>query len=570
MYVIQEAKQEILQELKKAVGKGYAPTLDDLTAPPESDMGDIAFGCFALSKKLKQNPAEIATEIAAKIGPKGHIAKVKSAGPYVNFVLSNQEFGTELLKEIKEMGKAYGTSDVGEDKRIMVEYANLNTHKDVHIGHLRNLFVGQVTVNVLKANGYDVVPVAYINDLGLHVAKSVWAIQTLHKDEELPEKMEDRIELLRTVYVEANKKLEKDESLKTEITKTFQILESQSGEAVDLWKKTRGWSIDYLKQVYAELGISLEHWYFESEVLSRTKKVLEELIEKGIVVESEGAWIVDLRDENLGVNLLIKSDGTLLYNAKDIGLALKKEDDYHPTRSIYVVDNRQSHALKQLFATLKRMDFERELVHLAYDFVTLSSGVMASRTGNVIRYETFRDRMFKNARKETQERHSDWKDKQIDSVARAVSFAAMRFGMLKQDTEKKLVFDVDEALSFDGFTGPYLLYTYARIQSVLKKAKKAKPSFSAEHLTEDTEHQLITMLADYPEVLFSVSQSLQLSRLAHYLFDLSKQFSEFYNNVPVLKAEKEIRAERLALLRSVQTVLKSGLDLLGIETVDEM
>ncbi len=568
MYVIQEAKQEVIQELKKAVGKGFSPSLDELATPPDLKMGDIAFGCFALAKKLGQAPNEIATEIAAKIGAKGSIARVRAVGPYVNFTLAEKTFGTELLKEIKTMGKEYGSSDVGKEKRVMVEYANLNTHKDVHIGHLRNLFVGQMAVNVLRANGYDVIPVAYINDLGLHVAKSVWALGALHGDEKVDE--DKRVETLRSVYVEANEKLEEEPGLKARVTEVFQELEEQKGEATVLWKDTRQWSIDHLKKIYGELGLELDHWYFESEVIGRTKKALDDLIEKGILVKSEGAWIVDLQDENLGVNLLIKSDGTLLYNAKDIGLALKKEDDYHPLRSIYVVDNRQSHALGQLFATLKRMGFDRELVHLSYDFVTLAGGAMASRKGNVIRYEDFRDQMIDQAKEETLKRHEDWKVKKVDAVARAVSFAAMRFGMLKQDTDKKITFDLDEALSFDGFTGPYLLYTHARIQSLLKKAKGVKPVFSASLLKERAEHKLLIQLAAYPELVFSVGQSLDLSQIARYLFELSKSFSEFYNEVPVLKAEKDVQAERLALVKAVQTVLANGFSILGIDSVDEM
>lgn len=569
MYVIQEVKQEIIQELKKAVGKGFSPDFDSLSIPPDPQMGDVAFPCFELAKKLKQNPNEIAAEIAAKIGPKGSIDSIKAVGPYVNFVLNDKVFGTKLLEEINELGEEYGTSDVGANKKIMVEYANLNTHKDIHVGHLRNLFVGQTTVNILKANGYDVIPVSYINDLGLHVAKSVWAMRAFHKGEELPEG-EDRMEFLRKVYVEANQKLEEEPDLKKDVTKTFKGLEMQTGDDIDLWKKTRGWSIDYLKQVYSELDIVLDHWYFESELITKTKKIINELIKQGVVVESDGAWIVDLSDQGLGVNLLIKSDGTLLYNAKDLALALKKEDDYHPTRSIYVVDNRQSHALEQLFATLRLMNFDHELVHLSYDFVTLASGAMASRKGNVIRYEVFRDRMFKQAWEETQKRHPEWKEKQVEAVSHTVAFAAMRFGMLKQDTEKKLVFDLDEALSFDGFTGPYLLYTYARISSILRKAKRNKMSFSSNHLKERQEHNLLGALAEYPEVLFRVSQNLQLSQVAHYLFDLSKLFSEFYASVPVLKADKKVKAERLALLKGIHTVLRSGLNVLGIEPIEEM
>lgn len=568
MYTIQKAKTEFLQAIKQAAPSGFVPSMEDLEIPPDQKMGHLAFPCFDLAKSLKRNPAEIATELVAKIGPKGLIAEAKAVGPYVNVVLNINVFGEAVYAQMKELGEEYGMSEVGQDKRLMVEFANLNSHKDVHIGHLRNLFVGQAAVNLLKATGYDVIPVAYINDLGLHVAKSVWCMQTYHKDEDV--KPENRIAFLRDVYVEANTLLEEQPALSAQVTETFRHLEEQRGDEVALWKETRAWSIDYLKQVYDELDLTIDHWYFESEVIGKTKKIIEGLIKKGIVKESEGAWIVDLKDQDLGVNLLIKTDGTLLYNAKDLGLAMKKEDDYHPTRSIYVIDERQSHAMRQLFATLKLMGFERELQHLSYEFVTLEGGAMAARKGNVIRYEDLRDALVDEARRETKSRHEDWSEKKIEKVVQAVAFAALRFSMLKQDTAKKIVFNLEEAVSFEGFTGPYLLYTYARIHSLLKKAGRKKPKQTTSTLTHPTEHQLVFLLAKYPEVVFDTAQTLQPSMLAQYLFDLAKTFAEFYAQVPVLTKEGAQLCERLALVRAVGEVLHQGLSLLGIDPVDEM
>ena len=568
MYTIQKAKTEILQAIKQAAPPGFVPSLEDLETPPDQKMGDVAFPCFDLAKSLKRNPAEIATELAVKIGPKGFIAEAKAAGPYVNIVLNTKTFGEAVHEEMAELHSEYGTSDVGADKRLMVEFANLNSHKDVHIGHLRNLFVGQAAVNLLKATGFDVIPVAYINDLGLHVAKSVWCMKTYHQDEDV--KPEDRIAFLRDVYVEANKILEEQPALSAQVTEVFRHLEDGRGDELALWKETRDWSIDFLKEVYNELGLTIDHWYFESDVIGKSKKIIEGLIEQGIVKESEGAWIVDLKDEDLGVNLLIKTDGTMLYNAKDLGLAMKKEEDYHPTRSIYVVDERQSHALKQLFATLGRMGFERELQHLSYEFVTLEGGAMAARKGNVIRYEDLRDELLGEAQRETQSRHEDWTKKKVQKVARAVAFAAMRFGMLKQDTGKKIIFNLKDAVSFEGFTGPYLLYTFARIHSLLKKAGRKKPKGTATTLTHPTEHRLILALAKYPEVVFDTAQKLEPAMLCQYLFDLAKTFAEFYANVPVLTREGVELSERLALVRAVGEGLAQGLKLLGIETVDEM
>lgn len=568
MHALQKAKQQILQDLKRAIGSGFVPHLSDLSEPPDLKMGDVAFACFSLAKNMKKNPAELAQEIAAKIGGHGYVSSVHATGPYVNFAFGTEALAKDVLKEIASLQEMYGTSDIGNGKRVMIEYANLNTHKDVHIGHLRNLFVGQMAVNIFRANGYHVIPTAYINDLGAHVAKSVWAIMTLHKDEEVSK--EKRIPFLRDVYIEATRHLEDHPNAKEQVSEAFRHLEDQKGEEVAVWKKTRTWSLTYLKQVYKELHIGIEEWYFESDLIKKTKKEIDSLIKKGIVTQSEGAWIVDLRDQNLGVNLLVKSDGTLLYNAKDLGLALKKEEDYHALRSIYVVDARQSHAMQQLFATLKLMGFEKELTHLSYDFVTLKDGAMSSRKGNDIRYEEFKEQMIAYTKQETRKRHEDWKQKDVDETARALAFSAMRFSMLKQDIEKPIVFDLEESLMSEGFTGPYILYTIARIESLLKKAPKRTASPVSEQLKIPLEHKLILLIAAYPDVVFDCVQTLELSKLAQYLFDLSQTFAAFYSEVPVLKADPEIMSARLALAESVARVLKNGLGLMGIEPVEQM
>ncbi len=568
MSTIQEAKQQVLTELKQAVGGGFSPSIDMLEVPPDLSLGDVAFPCFVLAKKLQKNPQEIAVELAAKIGLKKFIGNIKAVGPYVNFSFTTPQFGDQVLEEIHKQADKYGTSDVGNGKRIMVEFANLNTHKDIHIGHLRNLFLGQMLVDVLRANGYDVIPVAYINDLGAHVAKSVWGMMRFHEGEAVQK--DKRIDFLREVYVESTEKSEEDPTFKLEISEVFRNLEDQKGKEVAIWKETRKWSIEFLERVYDELGLTIETWYFESQLIDKTKKIIEDLIKQGIVVESQGAWIVNLEDQDLGVNLLVKSDGTLLYNAKDLALAQKKEEDYHPLKSIYVVDARQTHALQQLFATLELMKFERDVQHLSYEFVSLKEGAMASRKGNVIRYEDFRDVLIEEAKKETSTRHTDWKEKQIEEVAQAVAFAGMRFGMLKQDPEKKILFDFEEALSFDGFSGPYLLYTNARIASLLKKAGKLKPARSTKKLVSPIEHRLLVLLSQYPEEVFEIASTFHLSRMAQYLFELAKAFSSYYNDVQILQGEEEEMTQRLALLQAVQQVLQNGLTLMGIEVVQEM
>lgn len=569
MSVLNDAKKEVVLALKAALGKEYSPNADELETPPDPAMGDVAFPCFTLAKGMKKNPVQIAVELSAKIHPKGFVKETEAKGPYVNFYFDTSMFGNALLEEIAEKGKSYGITDLGQERRVMVEYAQPNTHKEIHIGHLRNFLVGQELVELYRAAGYDVVPATYINDLGTHVAKCLWAMKKFHDGEE--PKPEDRDAFLGKVYTEATKAVEENAAVKDEISKVYQDLENGKGPYMALWKKTRKWSLDGMKEIFKELGLTLEVWYYESDLVKRTHRLIADLKKKGIVVESQGAMIVDLEPEKLGVNLLVKSDGTLLYNAKDLALAQVKEADYHPEKSLYVIDVRQSLAMQQLFATMKRMGFNKDLAHLSYELVTLKDGAMSSRKGNIIRYEEFRDAMLDMARKETKERHADWTDRKIESVSRAVAFAAMRFGMLSHAPGKPIVFDMKEALSFDGFTGPYLLYTYARIRSLSRKAGKAKAHIDASKLTQASEKRLLATLALYPSVVRQTAQDLHLDRPAQYLFDLAKFFSEFYNEVPVLQAEdSRIVAARLALCEAVAQVLENGMGLLSIDLIQEM
>lgn len=570
MYALHEAKQQVLTDIKRAMGKEYSPTLADLSVPPNPELGDIAFPCFGLAKALKRSPAEIAAELAAKIGPKGYIKSITALGPYVNFLLDPASFGTTVLDQVKRAGADYGRSDTGSKVRVMVEYANPNTHKDVHIGHLRNFFVGQATVNALDAVGFDVVPVSYVNDLGAHVAVCLWGIQNIYKGP-LPPKEEDAVSFMGRMYAEATKAMEGNPAIKDEVSAMHRDLETGEGPYFKLWKKTRAWSVKYLTTVFKELKLPIRANYYESELIGETKAIVEDLIKKGIVRHSNGAWIVDLEAEKFGVNLLVKSDGTLLYNAKDLALAVRKAQDYGAKRSLYVVDARQSLAMNQLFATYKKMGQEEELAHVSYEFVTLKEGAMSSRKGNIIRYEFFRDAMVEEARKETTTRHADWSSKRVETAARAVAFGAMRFAMLRQDLDKKITFDMEESLSFEGFTGPYLLYTLARIKSILKKAGRTKKIHATDVLVLPAEKKLLLAIATYPDAVYAAATDVRLSGLAQHLFDLAKRFAEFYEAAPVLAAaDKKLMGQRLALCEAVLRTLENGLAILGMDTVSEM
>jgi arginyl-tRNA synthetase len=568
MYALDQAKREIHLALKKALGKTFTVSPDMLMTPPKPEYGDLSFACFELAKGLKRNPAEIATELSAKIGPSPLISKISSLGPYVNFTFDEVAFADRVLTDIKKTKSRYGKSTTGKGKKVLVEYANLNTHKEVHIGHLRNISLGQVTVNILRLNGFEVTPISYINDLGNNVARCLWGLIHLHPGAE-PEEG-DRLNFLGKVYAEATVAIGEDEAKRAEVSAIQRDLENMEGDVVALWKKTQKWSMDGLKAVFTELGLELDKIYLEHELIDEAHEIVKRLLTEGIARISEGAVIVDLEAEKLGVNLLRKSDGTLLYNAKDIALAYKKEEDYRADRSIVVVDTRQSLAFKQLAATLRRMGFPREVLHLGYDFVTLPEGAMSSRKGNVVRWSDMRDSMFAKLLESTRARHPDWREKKLRANASALVRSAIYFMMLRQDPERVITFDMEEAMAAEGFTGPYLLYTVARIESLKRKAP-VSPAHHPELLIHEKEDALLRKLAKYPSVVQAAGAQYRPSLLAQYGFELSQEFASYYESVRILDEEKrEQTSARLGLADAVKQVLTNLCEALGLVVVKEM
>lgn len=568
MYAIDQAKREIHLALKKALGKSFTVTPDMLTTPPKPEYGDLSFPCFALAKGLQRNPAEIATELAAKMAPTKLIKKISSLGPYVNFTFDDVVFVEHVLGDVSKMKSRYGKLTTGKGKKVLVEFANLNTHKEVHIGHMRNFALGASMVNILRLNGFEVTPISYINDLGNNVARCLWGLINLHPGEEPGEG--DRLNFLGRVYAEATVAIGEDETKRAEVSQIQRDLENMEGPALALWKKTQKWSMDGLKAVFSDLDLTFSHIYEEHELIEETHEIVNKLLTEGIARKSEGAVIVDLESEKLGVNLLRKTDGTLLYNAKDIALAYRKEADYAADRSIVVVDTRQSLAFKQLAATLKRMGFPREVLHMGYDFVTLPDGAMASRKGNIVRWSDVRDTMFEKLVESTKGRHPDWREKKIRANAAALTRSAIFFMMLRQDPDKVITFDMEEAMSADGYTGPYLLYTIARIESIKRKAP-VSPYLDGSLLKDPKEQALVRKISKYPSVVHHAGAEFMPSALAQYGFELAQEFASYYESVRILdEANKEVTAARLALADNVRQVLTNLCDALSLVVVKEM
>lgn len=579
--MLQKIKQQLAASISGAfemLGTAVEISALDFIAPPKPEMGDLSFPCFALAKNLGKSPIEIAKELAAALQLPQGIASAEAAGPYLNIRFAKDVFVTGMIEEIIKAGNDYGTQPKSST-RIMVEYASPNTHKEIHVGHLRNFTLGLSVIKILEAAGYDVAKSSYMGDIGAHVAKCLWAYKKFHATDEIPPK--ERGRFLGRIYAEATQLIDDNPHYKDEVAEVLRKLEARDPEWNALWEETRQWGIDELKGIMLELGMPVEKMYFESEVEEEGKKLAHELVAKGIGQVGEGgALIVNLEDENLGVFLILKSDGSALYSTKELALAGKKFVDFENiSESIHVVDNRQSLYFKQLFATLKKMGFTKKMVHLAYDFVTLKEGAMSSRKGNIISYEDFRDEMIENVTREITTRHTghseypDWSEEKIRDTAWMIAEGAMKFGMLKQDNDKPIVFDMDSAISFDGFTGPYVQYAHARLSSILAKAEKGiVPTEIAEPVgdQQQAEFVLARKLADFPDQVRIAATNFAPSQIARYTFELAQDINGFYRDVPILTAPENDKARRLELAKAARTTLENALALLGIRAPQEM
>ncbi len=559
-----------LENLKQLIGQGVSEEF--ISYPPKPEMGDLALSFFMSAKKQGLEPQALALGTAEKLSQDPEInkifAKIVALGPYANFFINPAYLAQEVLSEIKKDGELYGRSRQEKDKKIVIEFSNGNTHKEFHIGHLRNISFGQAIVNILNFNGYRAIPISYINDFGIHVAKTIWQYQ---KDiRKYNDSSDPKGYLLGQIYAEASKNSKDNEIAKAEISETMKQIEGRRGPLWRLFKKTRRWSIKYFAQIYKELNLHFRKTFYESRVIKRGWQIVDELIAKNILIKSQGAIIADLSNYNLGVLPIIRSDGTALYPVADLALAKEKYQKFKMDESIYVVDIRQSLYFQQLFKILELSGQKNVAMRqLPYEFVSLPQGLMSSREGNVISYHEFSQTLKAKIYAETKFRHPNWPEDQINDTAEKIALATIKFEMLKVSPQKIIVFDMTEALRFDGYTVVYLLYTVARINSIFRKAKlsaKIKGGF----LGTEIEKNLLIKMAKFPEVVKTAGATYDPAIITRYLFELSQIFNDYYNQSPILKSEPEFQMARLALLQGVLQVLKNGLELLNISTINEI
>lgn len=566
-----EYAHEIFKKDIESLLAAHSITGAILEKPPANIDSDLAMPTFALAKTMKKAPHIIAQDLAKelKIPKDSLIRDIKANGPYLNFYKDNEKYNRVVLEAIIKMKDTYGAKPKKKEK-VIIEYSQANTHKAFHVGHVRGTSLGESLARIMKNEGYSVTQANYQGDTGAHVAKWLWCYLKHHKGETLPKT--DGEKWIASIYVESVKRLAENPDLQQEVDKINSDLENSKNKSLTgLWKKTRKWSLESFDEIYKDLDAHFDYYFFEKEMEDRAKEVSKELVKKGIAKIDNGATIIDLNAYSLGIWVLLRKDGTCLYSAKDIALAEKKFNEFKVDKSIYVVGAAQSLHLKQLFKTLELMKFRNagKCHHLSFSEVRLPTGKMSSRTGENILYADMKKELEDYATDEVRKRHGDWKEKEIIFSAKNISIAALKFGMLNQNPNKPIIFDSKEALKFEGDTGPYLQYTHARSNSILKEKQFSK-NFNPLLLKEKEEAVLLRKISYYPEAISVACELCDPNHLATYLLELAHDFNTFYHQHQVLKAPHGLRDARLALVYATMQVIKNGLHLLAIPAPEKM
>ena len=526
---------------------------------------------------VAQRAQEIAEAVVESLGKIEGFEKIEAVRGYLNCYFSTASYARRVCDAILEEKENFGRGPRAGEK-VMVEFSQPNTHKALHVGHLRNMILGDAISNILDFAGYDVVRANYIGDIGLHVIKWLWNYQKRHAGEK---PATDTTRWMGDIYAEADKNYDEDPQAEVEVRELFGRWDRQEPDIVALWKETRQWSLDGFDQVYRLMGIRFDHVYFESEVEGPGKELVKELIERGIARDErpDGAVIIPL-DELVGtkekyrVLVILRSDGTSLYATKDIPLAIKKFKDYPITRSIYVIDIRQSLYLQQIFKTLELMGYPwaKDCYHLAYEIVNLPGNVtMSSRDGTVVLLEDLVREATARALEIVQTKNPDLKLDSQKAVAHAVAVGAIKYSMLSRDNTKIVTFDWESALDFNGQAAPYIQYAYVRAGSILRKLSGPLPgSVEPVNALFPVEIELVELLSRFPQEVLRAAAEYRPLYLANLAFDLAKTFNDFYNQCPVLHADEPTRSVRIRLVAAAKQVIGNCLKLLGIIAPDMM
>ena len=554
--------------MKKALKEKRVKLKDEeierlLEVPPTADMGDYAFPCFFLAERLKEEPNRIALEIREKIGnpPVMDFEDIQTAGPYVNFFFNRKTLAKKLVWDVINQKKDFGRSKIGDKKKIVVEFSAPNIAKPFGIGHLRSTIIGNSIANICEYQGFKVIRLNYLGDWGAQFGRLVVGYKKFGDEKKL---QRSPINYLLELYVKANKK-----SLDKQAAEEFKKLEKGDKENVMLWRTFKEYSLEEFDNIYKDLGIKFDEQLGESMYNKKMKEVLQDLKEKELLKKSEGAQIVDLKEYDLGACLVEKSDGATLYATRDLASAIDRYKKYKFEKMIYEVGQEQKLYFKQLFKVLELMGYKwaKNCVHIEHGHYLDKDGKrFSTRKGKSVFMKDILTETISLAKKEIKKRLPKIKEKELEERAHKIAIAAIFYGDLKNNRKNNVVFDIKKFVSFEGDTGPYIQYSYARASSIQRKAK-SQEKFEIYDL-DPPEIELIRKLLQFPDTALKAYNSLNPSVIANYAYQISKLFNEFYHACPVIGSESEMF--RLALVESFRQILKNCAHLLGIELLEEM
>ena len=559
-------KQLIAGELAKVIDSlDQDAILNLLEQPKSSELGDIAFPAFSLAKTERKAPQIIAADIAEKIDT-AHFDKVVATGPYVNFFLSKAEISGQVIKEVIKDGADYGQQNEGNNQNITIDLSSPNIAKPFSVGHLRSTVIGDALSNIFRKIGYNTIKVNHLGDWGkqfglLMVAYKKWGSQEAVEANPIDE--------LLKLYVRINAEIENDPSLDDEGRLWFKKLEDGDPEATELWQWFRDESLTEFNRIYELLGVEFDSLNGEAFYNDKMDEGIQILEEKGLLQESKGASIVDLEDFNLPPAMIKKSDGATLYITRDIATAIYRARTYNFVKNVYVVGQEQANHFRQLKAVLKKMGFDwsDDMIHVDFGLVTKNRQKLSTRKGNIILLEPTLLEAISRAKSQIEAKNPDLENK--EAVARAVGVGAVKFYDLKTDRRNGYDFDLEAMVSFEGETGPYIQYAYARIQSILRKANFQPDAEATYSLNDPESWEIIKLLQDFGRVVKRAADNYEPSLIAKYAISLAQAFNKYYSHTRILDESPE-RDSRLALSYSTAVVLKESLRLLGVEAPEKM
>lgn len=539
-----------------------------LEYPPDLKMGDVALPCFKLSRILKKSPKKIASELVDNIPKSEYIKNTEAVSGYLNFFLDRKTFIKEVIDEVFKKKNIYGSSNIGKNKRIIIDYSAPNIAKPLHIGHLRSTVVGNALHRIFSFMGYECIGINHLGDWGTQFGKLVVAYKKWGDEKAVEQK---QISELTRLYIKFHEEAEKDKTLEDEARLWFGRMEKGDPKALELWKWFKDITMEELYRVYDMLGVNFDSYKGESFYEDKMKPVIEELDEKGLLESSEGASIVNLDKYDMPPCMILKKDGSTLYATRDITAALyrKKEYDFH--KCIYVTATAQSLYFSQWFKVIELMGYKwsTDLVHVPFGLVNIEGEKLSTRKGNMVLLEELLNKAVRKTLDIINLKNPGQTEK--EEIAREVGVGAVIFSDLSSNRIKDISFSWDEALNFDGETGPYVQYTYARTCSVMDKYGNTDGiEYNASLLKNSMEYELIKRIYYFPQKVELAMKEYEPSIITRYLIDLAQQFNRFYHETTILVNDEKIKNARIALVKATKQTLANGLKLIGLGTPERV